>query len=157
MIVIFRKKSNTHHELTIIQPDGSSETHKLETKSYLRHDFIHLALEKTAGIDYGFWGQLKAGKSITDLNMNTEMMKGSIPSTPNEIVEVVTGSLQGYFDGEDEPEQYLEGVKQLLNAYKADIPIYLTIDTLKEAKEYYRQLYGQWNALAFGEAMTITL
>ncbi len=41
--------------------DGRIE---LDTRSFLHHDLVHLAVEGELGLDGGFWGNVAAGSSL---------------------------------------------------------------------------------------------
>ncbi len=42
--------------------DGRIE---LDTRSFLHHDLVHLAVEGELGLDGGFWGNVAAGSSLS--------------------------------------------------------------------------------------------
>jgi hypothetical protein len=43
--IAFRKISDERHALAIVRDDGAREEIECETRSYLRHDFLHYAVE----------------------------------------------------------------------------------------------------------------
>ena len=64
MKIEFTKLTDQTHLLAITRVDGSHESVTCESKSYLRHDLIHFALESEAGLSFGFWGLIASGKSL---------------------------------------------------------------------------------------------
>ncbi|MBX4210679.1 hypothetical protein KW783_01780 [Candidatus Parcubacteria bacterium] len=102
LTVRFTKISPTHHEFEYIRPDGSGEKVKLESKTFLLHDFIHYAIESEAKLENSFYGLLAKGAKISDLSDGTEVSVQKF-GDEIEITERVTGAINGVIKGEATP------------------------------------------------------
>lgn len=156
MIIRLKRLNPTHHRLTIVRSDGSSDSVELETRSYLTHDLIHLAFEETAGLKEGFWGRLASGASIEQLNTVDQFAHGSLPRTPSEIIEVVVGGMTGYVLGRAQVQEVFEGLEALILAYGLELPAYVSQDVLVRTRDRYRSLLGMWNSCPFEEELEFT-
>jgi hypothetical protein len=58
------KLNDEQHRLEIVRADGRCEEVLCETRSYLRHDFLHYAVESSAALTSGFWGLLASGTTL---------------------------------------------------------------------------------------------
>lgn len=150
MRIELRKLTNDMHELRCLRDDGSVEVAQLETRSLLVHDLTHLAFEQQAGLQKSFWGSVASGKTFNDLRETfTE------PTDQLKLTETLIGPLQAVMQGKVSAEQYLMVLEQLFSAQKLVVPVWLTVDLVQSAKQYFHHLYGEWNALPFGEVMVI--
>ncbi len=50
----FTKLSDERHRFEYRRPDGTGEAIEMETRSLLRHDLLHFALEREAGLRGSF-------------------------------------------------------------------------------------------------------
>lgn len=153
MKIELTKESNTHHRLRCMRDDGSVEEASLETKSFLVHDFTHLAYELEANLTGGFWGLVAAGKGFMELR---EPMRDADPNA-SELVqtEMIVGPLQSVVQEKRPPVALLEGLENAFSAHEAELPDFLTIDFIERVKGRFKKLYGEWYALPFGETMRI--
>lgn len=67
MQVRFHKLSDKEHGFSVVRADGSTLEARLDSRSYLIHDFSHFAVEQQAGLTDGFYGALAGGASFADL------------------------------------------------------------------------------------------
>ena len=51
MEVRFIKRSDARHDIAVIRDDGSTERAELDSRSFLNHDFAHLAVEAELGLN----------------------------------------------------------------------------------------------------------
>jgi hypothetical protein len=139
MDIYFTKLSDEEHSLKIIRADNSTEESKLNSRSFLRHDFAHLASELALGLDDGYWGSVANGCDLSGKSMKGKGIK---------TAETIAVRVQGLMREEAKAEQY----ESLLPNVKPDL-----IDT-KLAAEIYeqaRQIQGHWRATSYGESMMI--
>lgn len=155
MIIELNKHSNTRHLLIILRNDGSKDEMLLETKSYLKHDLIHLAIERAAELQSGFWGLLAAGAEIEKLNADAKSKKGQIPNSDIDIIEVIVGAFTRYLNGDATYTDVFSGVQNMMQAYELPIPEYLSEDMARRSKQLFQQMMGEWNALSYGDKMTL--
>src|SRR5690606_26313958 len=67
MLITFTKISDEKHAVKITRSDGSTESAELESRSYLRHDLAHFAIELELPIRKGYWGCVAYG-AAADMN-----------------------------------------------------------------------------------------
>lgn len=61
MDIIFTKISDEQHSVTVRRTDDSEDSTVLNSRSFLRHDLAHLAVESEVPLTKGFWGCVAAG------------------------------------------------------------------------------------------------
>lgn len=127
---------------------------ELETKSFLKHDLVHLAFEETAGLQNSFWGKLAKKEDPNTTNaMGREKFA---PNTEIEFTEVITGPLMGLTQHPEALETTLKLLHETFEAYDVKTPHYLTKELLEAFLQRHKELTGQWNSLSFGETLNIT-
>src|SRR5262245_11354117 len=108
--VILTKLSSTRHRFELVRDGGTREGAELETRSLLLHDFIHYAVEASAGISYGFYGRLAAGASLASLS-HPAADGGGHPAPPDtELLQIegIVGALTRFGKGQLDVEQMLD-------------------------------------------------
>lgn len=60
MDVCIEKLSAEEHRVSIRRLDGSKDSISLNSRSFLRHDFAHFAVESEVPIKMGYWGSVAA-------------------------------------------------------------------------------------------------
>jgi hypothetical protein len=150
MRVRFHKLSDERHVLEIERDDGTREGVECETRSYLSHDFLHLAVESQAALSEGFWGRLAAGTTLAA--MNDRAMPSSTPAMAR--IEQVVGMLAGLAKGRSGAELHAA-----LRDYERDqgdaLPEWVTEPFVLGVEERLRRLIGHYRATPFGEAMEV--
>jgi len=151
--ILLCKVSAQQHELTIVRPDGRRESLLCETRSVLMHDFIHYAVEGTAGIETGFWGLLARGRTLAEMND-----RAGLPSAEEAaemaIVERFVGALSGAAK-EVPAAQLIAGIGRYAGAMDSDVPPWLTEAVVVDAQERLRHLVGAWRAASAGGAVEL--
>lgn len=69
MQVRFTKLSDARHAVTVVRDDGSTERAELDSRSFLNHDFAHLAVEAELGLERGFWGSVAEGAALDGIGL----------------------------------------------------------------------------------------
>jgi hypothetical protein len=151
----FRRVSPTHHEFAYARADGSGEALTLETRSFLEHDFIHLALESEARLTEAFFGLLDTGHSYAELSGKAETLAGGPEAR---IAEIVIGPLAGVVREQSalSAAEFCSRVADYMSQIGEQVPVWLTPETISRAKERFRRLNGEWKATRFGETMRVT-
>jgi hypothetical protein len=152
LLIRLTRISPTHHRLAIVRADGSAETRDLETRSTLRHDLVHFAVETEAGLSRSFWGLLARGVAYAELTM-----AGSAAGSKGEIADTerVVGALQGMLATGREPAAFVAAFAEGLRSMDASPPSWLTAELVVRVRERMRRLEGQWRATPFGQAMEL--
>lgn len=139
MLITFTKISDEKHAVKITRSDGSTESAELESRSYLRHDLAHFAIELELPIRKGYWGCVAYGASLTGEGVEGE---------DAQLAETLAGPIQTLFRIEAGPEAYME----LLGGHPS---IDAGNDLAVRVHERVRQLRGHWKAMRFGGDMAL--
>lgn len=65
MKVTFVKLSDQRHVVRVQRDDGTTDSVELDSRSFLRHDLAHLAVEEELKLSEGVWGSVAAGGSLS--------------------------------------------------------------------------------------------
>ncbi len=150
--ISFTRISPTLHRVTIRRADGTGEQVDLDTKSFLLHDLVHLAVESEAGLMQSFWGRLARGASYAEFADPTAAAAygGELLATER-VVGALQGALAHGFDAAAFHARFCEYLRSL----EEEPPAWLTVPMLQRVQERLRQLQGHWRATPFGAAMEI--
>ena len=85
MEIVFTKLSDERHSVRVHREDGTVETVELDSRSFLRHDLAHLAVESELGLEGGVWGSVARGGSLTGAGLDGADMG---------LAETVSGPVQ---------------------------------------------------------------
>ena len=148
MRIVFRKISDEHHVLEVVRDDGTRESLDCETRSYLVHDLLHLALESEARLDGGFWGSVSRGMKLGP--------EGASYAAGDEmsVIERVAGALSALAKGRPADEM-MAAFALHADALGAPLPEWLTKDLVTRVEERMRRLTGRWRATPYGGEMII--
>ena len=153
MRIVFRKISDERHTLEIVRDDGRREQVECETRSYLLHDLLHLAVETEAHLTGGFWGNLAKGRTLAD--MNDRAGKALAAEAPEmAVIERLVGSLSGAVKGRSAVEM-VEALTVHATALGSTNPSWLTVELVVAVQERMRRLMGRWKATPFGGTMDV--
>jgi hypothetical protein len=153
MEILLTRLTDDRHRMEIARADGSREAVTLETRSYLLHDLLHLAIEAEARLTTGFWGCLAAGKTLADMNDRTgAAMKEHAAeiATVEQVVGALTGAAKGAPAG-----AVLAGLQRWVEAQGRPAPLWLDEPFIVRVQERMRRLLGQWRATRHGETMSL--
>ena len=144
MRIVFRKLSDQQH---VLEANGDSMT--CETRSLLRHDLLHYAVEAEAGLEDGFWGNLARGRRVGEL--------GNMAAGGPELlaIERLVGALDGAAKGQ-EAAAVVAAVRRYDETSDVATPAWLTEAMVLRVQERMRRLMGQWKATPFGGVMELT-
>ena len=139
MDIYLTKIAEDLHEIRVVRRDGSSESHPLDSRSFLRHDFAHLAVELEVPIRLGYWGSVAAGASLS----GTDLAGGDMA-----LAESLAGPVQTLMRKEAGAEQYLSMLVR-------NLPDLASAELAARIRERARQLTGHWRATPYGREMQI--
>lgn len=144
VVIVFRKLSDQEH---VLETNGDAVT--CETRSLLRHDLLHYAVEAEAGLEDGFWGNLARGRRVGEL--------GNMADGGPELlaIERLVGALDGAARGQD-GAAVVAAVRRYDETSDVPTPAWLTEALVLRVQERMRRLLGQWKATPFGGAMELT-
>jgi hypothetical protein len=160
MKIRLTKLSDVQHRLTVIRDDGSVESSDLVSRSFLLHDFIHYAVETTAGLRQSFWGLLASGKTLPELGA---AMERPVEGYPPELMlsepattEAIVGCFTGLAHDRATPAEAVDAARRLFGAQERPLPAWLTEAFATIVKETLRRLKGEWKSVPYGATMELS-
>jgi hypothetical protein len=112
----------------------------LNSRSFLRHDLAHWAVEHELGLARGVWGCVAGGASLTGDGLDGEDMA---------LAETVSGPMQTLMRTEAGPDE----IEQVLRRVAPD---HRDPETARRLHERIRALRGHWKATPYGADMVLT-
>jgi len=158
MLIRLTKLSDLNHRMTAVRDDGSRETVELVSRSFLLHDFIHYAVETTAGLSGGFWGLLASGKGMQELALAMRPAEGvdmRLLAGEAATVEAVVGCFTRLAQDSATPEESVDAVRRILEPQGRQPPPWVTLEFAVAVQERLRRLKGEWKALPYGATMEL--
>ena len=145
MRVTFTKLSPERHRFAVLRADGSREELELESRSYLLHDWAHLAIEAELPIVDGFYGLLAEGTPLAVLN---DRSRPGPVSEGLALAETLVGPMQSVHAGRLAMDAYLAlaGRQQPGRVNEAFV---------RRVLERLRRLTGHYRATPYGRDMMI--
>lgn len=137
--IVFTKISDERHAVAVTRADGSSERVELDTRSFLRHDLAHFAIESEVPIRRGYWGSVAAGASLRG---------DGVVGNDAQLAESLAGPLQTLFRIEAGRDAYAALLEETAAATGQH-------DLAERVYERIRRLRGEWKATPYGGAMTL--
>lgn len=151
----FQKLTDERHALEIVRPDGRRERVECETRSYLRHDFLHYAVESEAGLDSGFWGALAHGTTLARMNDRAAPPVVGGPEGENlAAIEQIVGALHTSAKGPPSDE-LVKGLRRFAESLGGSLPSWVTPELVTRVREAMRRLEGHWQATPYREVMEL--
>jgi hypothetical protein len=127
----------------------------LETRSCLRHDLVHWAVEKRAGLTGSFYGMLARGD---DPDAYRNAMAGGAPARGSVellVTEMLVGMLQGAIADGAEPAAFVDQASEVLTMHGLAVPGFLTPGFAQDVIAHYRRLFAQWESLRLGGVLEL--
>ncbi len=139
MKISFQKLSDQEHRVRIERADGSCDEGVLNSRSFLRHDLAHLAVELEVPLKGGFWGSVAGGKELDGSEFGSDIA----------VAEKLAGPVQTLMRKE-------AGVGSYLKVLEYVVPDQATMELAQRIHERIRQFRGHWKATAYGDSMELT-
>ncbi|MEQ8953582.1 MAG: hypothetical protein RL120_05565, partial [Gammaproteobacteria bacterium] len=127
------------HRLQVVRADGSTDEAALNSRSFLRHDLAHLAVEMEVPLKGGFWGSIAAGNKLDGSEFGRDIG----------VAEKLAGPVQTLMRKEAGADSYLQVLRHVL-------PERADIELAQRIHERIRQIRGHWRATPFGGTMELT-
>lgn len=140
MEIAFRKISEQEHRVQIRRTDGSEESILLNSRSFLRHDLAHLAVETQVPLARGYWGSVANGAALSGLDIRGPDIM---------LVEKLSGPVQTLMQIEASDEEFYATLVRIR-------PELITTELASRIREHGRKLQGHWKGTAFGKEMLVT-
>ncbi|NKB35227.1 MAG: hypothetical protein GKR91_19190 [Pseudomonadales bacterium] len=137
MKIVFTKMSDDEHAVRVIRTDGSEDSSVLNSRSFLRHDLAHFAVESELRIARGYWGSVAQGTALAGSNFSgSDIAKA----------ESLAGPIQTLMRLEENEDKYLSLLERVL-------PEAATNDLAARIRDRVLKLLGHWKATPFGGDM----
>ncbi len=144
MEIVFSKVSDQQHAVTVRRADGSEESEVFNSRSFLRHDLAHLAVEIEIPLPSGYWGLVAAGAPLASSDSDAGEFQGGDMAT----AEALAGPVQTLMRIKADTEQFR-------NALARVNPDWDTDDLATRIRERGRRLQGHWQATPYGGEMVL--
>ena len=137
--VVFVKMSSQRHVVRVERSDGTTESVELDSRSFLRHDLAHFAVELELKLSEGVWGSVARGGSLSGTGLDGEDIT---------LAETLSGPMQTMMrTGAD--------VAQIHEVLSRVAPEIGSPDLAERLHTRLRSLRGQWTATAYGGEMEL--
>ena len=139
MDVTFVKLSDERHLVCVRRADGTTESVELDSRSFLRHDLAHFAVERELELTDGVWGSVAAGGSLSGDGLDGADMA---------LAETVSGPMQTMMrTGADAAE--------IFDVLARVAPDVASTDLATRLHTRLRSLAGHWASTPYGEEMAL--
>ena len=135
------------------RPHGAAESIPCDTRSFLLHDLLHYAVEAEAGLDTGFWGLLRSGKTLRDMADRSGAALAEAHPGLMEIERVV-GCLTSAAKGTS-AQALLDQLAHNDGTPGFSLPPWVDLAYVTAVQARMRALLGRWNATPFGDTMRL--
>lgn len=139
MEIAFTKISDDRHAVSVARADGTSERIELESRSFLRHDLAHFAIESELPIRNGYWGCVASGASLTG---------DGVAGSEAQFAESLAGPIQTLFRTNAGPDAYATLLDEAARSRDDG-------DLATRVYERIRRLRGHWKATPYGGDMEL--
>jgi hypothetical protein len=135
----FTKLSNTRHRVHIRRADGTSESVELDSRSFLRHDLAHLAVEMELDLAEGVWGSVARGGSLSGDGLDGRDMA---------LAELVSGPMQTMMRTSAGPTEIHDVLQRVA-------PAACSVSLAERLHARLRALAGHWASTPYGGDMEL--
>lgn len=139
MTVHFVKLSEQRHRVEVHRADGTHDTADLDTRSFLRHDLAHYAVEATLGLQGGVWGSIAAGGSFDGNDLDGADMT---------LAETLAGPVQTLMRIEAPPDEVYDTIMRVA-------PETASREVADHLHAWMRALTGRWRSTGYGDALEL--
>lgn len=139
MKLVFTKLSDQRHTVRVERIDGSTDVVELDSRSFLRHDLAHLAVELELGLEEGVWGSVASGGSLSGSGLDGADMA---------LAETISGPMQTMMRTNADPD----AIHDVLTRVAPEIA---STDLAERLHRRLRSLAGHWTATLYGASMEL--
>lgn len=139
MRIAFQRLPDDRHRVSVTRSDGTTDARELDSRSFVRHDLVHYAVERELGLTGGFWGCVAGGASLSG---------DGVTGAQADLAEALAGPAQTLMRLQAGPEAYVALLRRVVPDRDAD--------TLgPRVHERVRRLRGQWRATPFHQPLVL--
>lgn len=136
---MFTKLSDRRHRVSVARADGTKETVELDSRSFLRHDLAHFAVELEVGLAGGVWGSVARGGSLSGDGLDGAEMA---------LAETISGPVQTMMRTGAPPSEIHDVLDRVA-------PRVVSVELAERLHIRLRSLQGPWAATAYGGDMVL--
>ena len=138
--ISFTKLSDERHRVAVTRGDGSTDSVELDTRSFLRHDLSHFAVEVELGLQHGVWGAVASGGSLSGSGLDGSDMH---------LAESLAGPVQTMM-------RRAADIGEIRVVLERVVPAHLEhAELAARLHERLRRLAGHWAATGYGQSMEL--
>lgn len=137
--VTFIKLSDQRHAVHVERADGTSESVELDSRSFLRHDLAHFAVEIELGLHGGVWGSVSRGGSLAGTGLDGDDMG---------LAETISGPMQTLMRTNADAATIHDALTRVA-------PDVASEDLALRLHARARALAGHWSATPYGGRMEL--
>lgn len=105
----------------------------LETKTFLKHDLVHFAIDQTLGV-----------------------YDSQYPTIHTAEIEQVAGIMHSVYDTQVSNAQILEGAKNMFSAQGKEVPVYFTDSFIDSVRNISLSLLEKYHHLKTGDSIELS-
>ncbi|GJM14139.1 MAG: hypothetical protein DHS20C12_25420 [Pseudohongiella sp.] len=139
MEIAFKKLSDEQHGVRIKRADGSDDSTILNSRSFLRHDLAHLAVESEVPLPNGYWGTVAKGASLSGLDIRGPDIM---------LAESLAGPVQTLMRTAASEEEFYSTLARIR-------PELASLELAARIREAGRRFEGHWSGTAYGAEMLL--
>jgi hypothetical protein len=139
MKVAFVKLSDQRHVVRVERSDGTTESVELDSRSFLRHDLAHLAVELELELSEGVWGSVARGGSLSGSGLDGADMA---------LAETISGPMQTMVRTAADADEIHEVLGRVA-------PEVASPELAVRLHARLRSLIGQWASTPWGSDMAL--
>lgn len=136
----FTKLSDERHALSVVRADQSVDHIELDSRSFLRHDLAHFAVEVELEIRHGFWGSVAAGAALDGTALDGDQLS---------LAEEIAGPMQTMMRLNADPDMIRSVLDRVAPELSSD-------EAARRIHERLRHLRGRWRATPYRGEMTLS-
>lgn len=148
---IILTKGKNKNTLTCKRQDGSVTSSSLGP-NVPNHDFAHFVAENKFKLEEGFFGNIKAGKSIAELS-DPELIQDLSPETW--LSEILARNLQSLRSGAVKTQEFAEIIKWESEKIDGIKVPEIDFSDVNEMKQEFDSLCEKWNLMRENEDMKL--
>jgi hypothetical protein len=137
--VVFTKLSDQRHAVRVERVDGTTEVVELDSRSFLRHDLAHFAVESELGLSEGVWGSVACGGSLSGAGLEGRDMT---------VAEAISGPMQTMMRTSASATEIHDVLARVAPATGSG-------DLAEQLHDRLRSLAGHWASTPYGGEMLL--
>jgi hypothetical protein len=139
MRIAFVKLSDERHTVRVERSDGTTDSVELDSRSFLRHDLSHFAVELELELAAGVWGSVAGGGSLSG---------GGLDGADMDRAETISGPMQTMM-------RIGANAAEIHDVLARVAPEVASLERAQRLHARLRSLEGQWAATPYRGEMTL--